>query len=76
MVRAIAGNLRTKFEENIFKKNNQINSSVTTRTWVLPTEWTKTRPSTGLVSELKNGGGPGLFKCRCCFPGCVDIVSH
>ena len=40
----------TKLKENMFK-NNQIISIVTTRTWVLSTEWTKTWPSTGLVSE-------------------------
>ena len=41
MVRTTAGNLRTKLKESIFKNNRQINSTVTTRTWVLPTEWTK-----------------------------------
>ena len=40
-----------KLKENIFKNNNQINSTVTTRPWVLSTEWTRTWPSTGLVSE-------------------------
>ena len=34
-----------KVEKNIFKKNNQISSAATTRTWVLSTEWTKTWPS-------------------------------
>ena len=35
--------LGTKLKESIFNKNNQINSIVTTRTWVLSTEWTKYR---------------------------------
>ena len=35
--------LGTKLKESIFNNNNQINSIVTTRTWVLPTEWTKYR---------------------------------
>ena len=52
----------TKLKESIFKNNNQINSTVTTRTWVLSTEWIRTWPSTGLVSEWKNGGGPYLFE--------------
>ena len=29
---------------------------------VLSTEWIRTWPSTGLVSELKNSGGPRLFE--------------
>ena len=29
-----------KLKESIFKNNNQIKSTVTTRTWVLSTEWT------------------------------------
>ena len=36
-------------KESIFKNNNQINSTVTTRTWVLSTELIRTWPSTGLV---------------------------
>ena len=41
----------TKLKKSIFKNNNQINSTVTTRTWVLSTEWIRTWPSTGFVSE-------------------------
>ena len=41
----------TKLKESIFKSNNQINSTVTTRTWVLSKEWIRTWPNTGLVSE-------------------------
>ena len=33
------------------KNNNQIKSTVTTRTWVLPTELTRAWPVTGLVSR-------------------------
>ena len=51
----------TKLNESIFKKNNQINSIVTTRTWVLSTEWTSIWSSTGLVFERKNIGEPCLF---------------
>ena len=40
----------TKLRESIFKSNNQINSIVTTRTWVL-VKWVITWPSTGLVYE-------------------------
>ena len=52
----------TKLKESIFKNNNQINSTVTTRTWVLSTEWIRAWPSTGLVSKWKYGGGPRLFE--------------
>ena len=52
----------TKLKERIFKTNNQINSTVITRTWVLSAEWTRTWPSTWLVSQWKNGGGPRSFE--------------
>ena len=42
--------LEQSWKKCIFKNNNQISSTVTTRTWVLSTEWTRTWPSTGLVS--------------------------
>ena len=41
----------TKLKESIFKSNNQINSTVTTRTGVLSKEWIITWPNTGLVYE-------------------------
>ena len=34
-----------KLKENIFKNSNPISSTVTTRTWVLSTEWKRTWPS-------------------------------
>ena len=37
--------LEQKLEENIFENINQISSTVTTRTWVLSTECTRTWPS-------------------------------
>ena len=43
--------VRTKLKENLFKYNNQINSTVTTRTWLFSAEWTRTSPITGLVSK-------------------------
>ena len=36
--------LEQKLEENIFENINQISSTVTTRTWVLSTECTRTWP--------------------------------
>ena len=38
----------TKLKNNIFKNNNQISSTVTTRMWVLSTEWTRTWLSIGI----------------------------
>ena len=38
----------TKLQESILN-NKQINSTVTTRAWLLSTEWIKTWPSTGLT---------------------------
>ena len=40
-----------KLKESIFKDNNQINSTITTRSWGLSTEWTRTWPSAGLASK-------------------------
>ena len=40
-----------KVEKKKFKNNNQIRSTVTTRTWVLSTEWTRTWPSIGIRSK-------------------------
>ena len=51
----------TTLKESIFKNNNQIKSTVTTRTWVLST-WTKAWPVTGLVSRRKDNGSPHSFK--------------
>ena len=35
-------------KRNVFKNNNQISSTVTSRTWVLPTEWTRMWLSIGI----------------------------
>ena len=48
----------TRLKESIVKNNNQLNSIVTTRRWVLSTEWTRTRLGTGLVYEWKNDSVP------------------
>ena len=37
-----------KLKNNIFENNNQISSTVTTRTLVLSAEWTRTWPSLGI----------------------------
>ena len=52
----------TKLKESIFKNNNQINSNVTTRIWVLPTEWSRSLPSTRLVLKWKTRGGPRFLQ--------------
>ena len=59
--------VETKLKGSIFENNNQIIYSVITRTWVLSTEWIRTWPSTGLVSEWKSGGGPRLFESSMLF---------
>ena len=53
--------VETKLKQSILKNKNQIYSTVTTRKWLLLTEWTRMWPSTGLVSECRNGDGPRLF---------------
>ena len=52
-----------KLKKNLFKNNNQTNSTVTTRTGFFSKGWTRAFPSTRLVSEWKNGGGSRLLKC-------------
>ena len=47
--------------------NNQINFTVTNRTWILSTEWTSTWPSAGLISGRKKWW---MFP----FGGMVDVV--
>ena len=49
-------------KEIILKNNNQLNSNVTTRTWVLSTEWTTTWANTVLLSKWKNNGGLRLLE--------------
>ena len=56
----------TKLKKTIFKKNNQISSTITVKTLVLSTEWTRTWPSVGI--RMKNGGG--CLNGRCCYLGC------
>ena len=51
-----------KLKESTFKDNNQINSTITTRSWGLSTEWTRTWPSAGLASKWKNGSGSLLIE--------------
>ena len=51
-----------KLKESIFKNNNQISSTLTTKTWVLPAEWIRTWWSSVLVPKWKNVGGPRLFQ--------------
>ena len=65
-----------KFKESIFKKNNQIKFTVTTRTWVLSTEWTTAWPITGLVPDKKMVVVPVCLNVRCCSSECEGIVSY
>ena len=68
--------LGTKLKKNIFKSHNQMNSTVTTRTWVLSKEWIRTWPKTGLVLNETIVVVPVCFNGRCCSSGCVSIVLN
>ena len=59
----------TKLKESIFKNNNQINSTFTTRAWVLSTEWIRT-----WYSNEKMVVVPVCLDGRCFSSGCVGIV--
>ena len=52
----------TKLKESVFKNNNQINSTVTTTTWILSREWTRVWVITGFAAGWKNDDGPCLFE--------------
>ena len=67
----------TKLKESMFDSSNQIDSTVTTRTWFVLKEWIRTYPNTGLVSEW-NGGGTLLIGLngRYCSSGCVGIFLY
>ena len=66
----------TKLKESVFQINNQINSTVTTRTWVLSKEWIRTWPKTELVSNETMVVVTICFNGRCCSSGCVGIVLN
>ena len=51
-----------KLKDSIFKNNNQIKSTFTTRTCVFSTGWIRTFSSARLVFEWENGGSPRFIK--------------
>ena len=53
-----------------------MNFTVTTRMWVLSTEWTRTWPSTGSDRNEKMVAVTLSLNGRSCSPGCVRIVSY
>ena len=65
----------TKLKESIFKNNNQINSNVTTRTWVLSTEWPERGQLQDWYPKEKMEVVPVCLNGRCCSLGCVGIAS-
>ena len=73
LVRTTAGNLRAKLKESIFKNNNQINYSVTTTTWVLSTEWSRTWSSKGLIFKWKMVVVPACLNVHVVLQGVVVI---
>ena len=42
-----------KLKDSIFKNNNQIKSTVTTKTWVLSTKWARAGPVTNEGSQME-----------------------
>ena len=59
-----------KVEKKYIQEQQPINSTVTAGRWVLSTEWTRTRPGTGLVYKWTNDGAPALLSWM------VDVVLH
>ena len=64
-----------KLKESIFKNNNQINSTVATRAWILSKEGARTRLNARLVYlNEKMVVVPICLNGRCCSSGCVGNV--
>ena len=63
----------TKLKESIIKNNNQISFTVTTRAWILSTEWTRTWSSDWYLNE-EMVVVPVCLNGRCYFSGCVGNV--
>ena len=65
-----------ELKESISKSNNQIKFTVTTRTWVLSTEWTKRGQLQGWYPDEEIVVVPISLNGRCCSSGCEGIVSY
>ena len=52
----------TKLKESTFKRNNQINSTVTTKIQVLLKEWSERCKTQNWYPNEKNGGGNRLLE--------------
>ena len=68
--------IRTKLQESIFKSNNQVNFTVTTRTLVLSKEWIRMWSNTGLVLNETMVVVHVCFNGRCCSSKPVGIVLN
>ena len=66
----------TKLKESIFKSNNQINSTVTTRKRILSAEWMKTFQVQDWYPSKKMVVVPVCLNGRCCSSGCMGIALH
>ena len=61
-------------KESIFKSNNQINSTVTTRTWVLTKNGSERGQTQDRYPNKKIMVVPVCLNCRCCSSVCAGIV--
>ena len=64
----------TKLKESIFKSSNQINSTVTTRTWVLTKNGSECGQTQDRYPNKKMVVVPVCLNCRCCSSVCAGIV--
>ena len=65
-----------KLKKSIFKNNNQINSTVRTRKWILSAEWMRTFQVQDWYPSKKMVVFPVCLNGRCCSSGCVGIALH
>ena len=65
-----------KSKKSIFKNNNQINSTVRTRKWILSAEWMRAFQVQDWYPSKKMVVFPVCLNGRCCSSGCVGIALH
>ena len=68
--------VRTSLKANIFKNKSQINSTITTTTWVLSAEGPERGQLEDCYLDEKIVVVPVCFNGRCCSAACMGIVSN
>ena len=65
-----------RLKESVLKNNSQINFIVTTRTWILSTEWTRKWPRTRLVSDWYQSWSSERLVLTVMIPVCNVVLRN